>query len=83
MGYYSLPERGHYSTPADTELWDEKIDRTHPGVDPTGPGSGEVGRPLLAVLPRSDLRFRFVPHHLGHDPLEHGQEGIGLGDELR
>jgi hypothetical protein len=41
--------------------------------------------PVLGVLTigRSDLGFDLDPHHLGHHPLEHGQERIGLRDELQ
>ncbi len=66
-------------------LGDQEINRSHPRIDPPGPGPGAVGCPIRAVFPfdRSDLSFGFDPHHLRHDPLEHRQEGIRLGDELQ
>ena len=46
--------------------------------------AGEVGGAGRRVLPLGRLRLGFSldPHYLGHDPLKHGQEGIGLRDEL-
>ena len=67
------------------DLWYEKIDRPHPGIDPPGTHPGKVRRPLRRVLPlgRPNFGFGFDPHHFGHDPLEHGQERIRLIDELQ
>ena len=66
------------------DLGDQQINRPHPGIDPPGPSAGEVGRAILSMLTlgRADLGLILDPHHLGHHPLEHGQEGVGFGDEL-
>ena len=63
----------------------QKIDRSQAGIDSPNPSSGKISRSLRGVfsLNCADLVFRFDPHHLGHHPLEHGQEGIRLREELQ
>jgi hypothetical protein len=76
-------EEGHVAALAD--LRHDEIDRPQPGVHPTNPRPRKIGRPLRRVpaLLGSDLGSRFDPHHLRHDPLEHGQEGVRLRNELQ
>ena len=71
-------------TAAFSNLGDQKIDRSQAGIDSPDPSPGKIGRSFFRVLPlgRADLGFRLDSHHFGHDPLEHGQEGIRLSDEL-
>jgi hypothetical protein len=67
------------------DFGDEKIDRSHPGVDPPHPCPRKIRFPILGALPLHcpDFRLHLDSHQLRHHPLEHGQKGIGLRDKLQ
>jgi hypothetical protein len=76
-------EKRHIAALAD--LGHDQVHRAHPGVHSPGPEPGKMRRTVLRVLPFGcpDLGFDLDPHHLGHHPREHGQEGVGFRDELQ